>query len=218
MVEGAPRGRKPANTPVESVVEPEVEVTVVPEDPAVEAPSEEATALVEALAELKAMKQQIADLQKQAARPVTVDNSSNPLNKKQYTKAAPGEKFLVHWIRDGSQLLGKPMYTGDVLQFDPNSQAYKDTEDIYGFSVLELRNDPQAQERMLGHEFFREGPWTGKSYADIEFEQLRALAGEEGLNLPSREELEALEAHERARVRSAEPLAPLRGAPRTPGY
>ena len=84
-----------------------------------------------------------------------------------------------------------------------DSQAYKDTQDIYGFSVLEFRNNPRKQEKMLGKEFFREGRWTGKSYADIEFERLKALANEEHVDLPTRDDLKRLDDLERKRLRSA---------------
>lgn len=216
MAEGTPRGRRPANTPTEDVVDPEETVKTVPEDTVV--PEEPNSALAEALAELKAMKQQIADLQTQAARPVP-PTANNSMNKKKYTKAAPGEKYLIHFIRDGLMLPpGKPRFTGDVLRIDPNSEAYKGTEDIYGFSVLELRNDAVAQERVLGAEYFREGPWTGGSYADITFETLKALAGEEEIQMPTKQELESLEAHERSRIRDLESLTPVRGAARPVNY
>lgn len=136
---------------------------------------------------------------------------------------APKEgKFIVHFVRDGLMVLGNMTYRGQELEFDTNEQNYKDTQDANGFSFLELRRDPQAQEALYGKEFFREGPWTGKSFADIKYETLKRLAaGGNDATITARE-LDELDQLDKKRRRKLDPLPPLSlGAPiagRRSGY
>lgn len=122
--------------------------------------------------------------------------------------ASPGDdkNILIHVREDGVTMLGKVWYRGEELEFEPGTQAYKDTFDRSGRSFLDLRDDEFAQMEKWGRVLFRGGPWPGKTYADGTFETLRGLKESEGnLRPPTPEELEGAE---RARKKRAAPHLP----------
>lgn len=123
-----------------------------------------------------------------------------------------GQSILIHFVGDGFTALGRVWYRGQELEFDPASQAYRDTHDRYGWTWLSLRDNPAAQEERYGEVKFRSGPWVGKSYVDAtsaRFERLKPLReGERGPTAPSEEELAKAQLAE-ARRRRAAPRLPL---------
>lgn len=123
-------------------------------------------------------------------------------------------KFVIHFVNDGLTVLGVMTYRGQELEFEIGSPAYNDTKDLNGWSFLELRRNPEAQENLWGEEKFREGPWKGKSFADIKFEALKKLATQEGDKGISLDELTQLENLDKKRRRVPEPLPPIsQGSP-----
>ncbi len=121
---------------------------------------------------------------------------------------APGssDNIVIHFLEDGLTALGKVWYRGDELEFEPNSQAYRDTFDRLGRSWLDLRNDEFAQADRWGKIMFRNGPWPGKTYADGTFEPMRSdRDANQALRPPTAEELLAAE---KARQRRAAPRLP----------
>lgn len=109
------------------------------------------------------------------------------------------DNIVIHFVNDGLTALGQVWYRGQDLEIAPGSPAYRETCDRNGKSWLALRGDPAAQEARWGREYFREGPWAGKSYVDAEgsFERL------ENVVPPTREELEKAAQAEAARRRAA---------------
>lgn len=126
--------------------------------------------------------------------------------------ASPGDEgnILIHFLEDGLTALGRVFYRGEELEFDPNSQAYRDTFDRNGVTWLDLRNDEFEQANRWGRIMFRKGPWPGKSYLDGAgtFQTLRSERKDGGMvSPPTPEELERAD---KARKRRAAPhLAPI---------
>jgi len=90
------------------------------------------------------------------------------------------ENIIIHILEDGFTALGKVWYRGEELEFLPGGGAYQDTCDRNGRSWLELRKDDFAQIERWGRIMFRNGPWPGKSLAEIEnvsFEPLNSISG-----------------------------------------
>lgn len=163
------------------------EEVVVP----VEAKPDDATA-----AELQALRDEVARLRAEREEAQAAKST-----------VAPKEgKFIVHMVRDGLTILGNMTYRGQEFEFDTTEQQYKDTLDKNGWSFLELRRDPQAQEALYGAEFFREGPWTGKSFADIKYETLKRLAGKGDDATITARELDELDQLDKKRRRKLDPL------------
>lgn len=120
----------------------------------------------------------------------------------------PGDEgnILIHFLEDGLTVLGKVMYRGDELEFDPNSQAYRDTFNRLGQTWLDLRHNEFGQVDRWGKIMFRSGPWPGKSYADGTFESLRGEREGVSIKPPTAEELAAAE---KARAKRAAPRLPV---------
>lgn len=125
--------------------------------------------------------------------------------------AVPGDEgnIVIHFLEDGFTALGKVWYRGQELEFEPGSQAYKDTFDRRGRSWLDLRGDEFAQVERWGRIIFRNGPWPGKGYADAkEFESVLNADGKSKVAPPTEEELLAAQKAELKRRRAAPRLAP----------
>jgi hypothetical protein len=120
----------------------------------------------------------------------------------------PGDEgnILIHFLEDGLTVLGKVMYRGDELEFDPKGQAYRDTFNRLGQTWLDLRHNEFAQVDRWGKIMFRSGPWPGKSYADGTFETLRGEREGSSVKPPTAEELAAAE---KARAKRAAPRLPV---------
>jgi len=109
--------------------------------------------------------------------------------------------ILIHFLEDGFTALGKVWYRGQELEFEPDSQAYRDTCDRTGRSWLELRGNDFAQVKRWGKVMFRPGPWPG--------EPLTAAAREafdQPANKPTEDELAAAANIEAGRRRAAPAL------------
>lgn len=118
--------------------------------------------------------------------------------------------IVIHFLEDGFTALGNVWYRGQELEFEPGSQAYKDTFNRRGQSWLDLRNDEFAQVERWGRIVFRNGPWPGKRYVDaasVSFEKVLSTDGS-SVKPPTEEELAAAEKAEARRRRAAPRLAP----------
>jgi hypothetical protein len=147
--------------------------------------------------EIKRLRDQLAKQEGRKDAPVVAQELANPGDEK---------NIVIHIREDGVTMLGKVWYRGDELEFEPGSQAYKDTFDRSGFSWLDLRDDEFGQMAKFGKVLFRSGPWPGKTYADATFESLRGLKDADGnVRPPTPEELEAAET---ARKKRAAPHLP----------
>ena len=152
--------------------------------------------------ELSADERRIRDLEDQLARErgrkdpdPELETPTNP--------DAPGN-ILIHFVADGLTALGRVWYTGQELEFEPGSGAYRDTCDRYGQTWLDLRRDESAQIERYGAVMFREGPWPGKDYtAAMAFEKLKPLREGDQLTAPTAEQLAAARDAERHRRRAA---------------
>ena len=181
------------------------------------------------VAALKAAKEREKDLQDQLARamakreveeeereiraaerasraPVTGDVPS--LDRTDPGVSKPGN-ILIHFVDSGFSALGKIWVTGDEAEFDPSdpNDPYHETVDSTGWSWVNMTEGEQLDRH--GKIIFRPGPWRGKSLAESRFEQLSALASEEGFDIPTAAELAASEARVRAAGRKP-PHMPLR--------
>lgn len=122
-----------------------------------------------------------------------------------------GSNIVIHFLEDGFTALGQTWVRGQELEFEPDSQAYRDTCDRHGRSWLELRNNEFEQVDRWGVIMFRNGPWPGKpltAAAEVPFEPVRGSDGSI-VRPPSVEELEAAAAAEAKRRRAA-PRLPAR--------
>lgn len=127
--------------------------------------------------------------------------------------ALPGAEgnIVIHFLEDGFTALGNVWYRGQELEFEPGSQAYKDTFNRRGQSWLDLRNDEFAQVERWGRIVFRNGPWPGKGYTDaakVQFEKVLSPSGDAVVQPPTEQELAAAEKAEARRRRAAPRLAP----------
>jgi hypothetical protein len=165
-------------------------------------PVVDSTETEEQVEDLQALREELLRLRAQVAE----------RDKADATEAPKSGKFVIHIVNDGLTMLGKIWRRGQELEFDTDSKAYKDTCDVNGYSVLELRRNPRAQEKLYGKVMFREGPWTGKTFADMKYEALKKLANQSndgddvGVSLQQLTELEELDAKRRSKP---EPLPPL---------
>lgn len=130
------------------------------------------------------------------------------------TRPGANENILIHFLEDGFTALGQIWRRGQELEFEPNSPAYQDTVDRFGWSWLELRLDEFQQVDRYGKVMFRVGPWPGKTYAEVAklatFEPLKSLKeGTSPPQAPTEEELQAAERAELKRRRAA-PRLPMR--------
>lgn len=82
--------------------------------------------------------------------------------------AETDDTILIHFLGDRVTALGRQWYRGQEIEFDVDGQAYKDTQDRYGFSWLSLSEMDQIER--WGDVQFRRGPWPGKKYEDSEAE------------------------------------------------
>lgn len=114
------------------------------------------------------------------------------------------ENILIHFLEDGFTALGQVWYRGEEIEFEPGSQAYKDTCDRNGKSWLDMRNDEMRQADRYGKIMFRSGPWPGKGYTAGRFSAMKTLSGDGKLATPSSDELSALD----EKVRQARRFAP----------
>jgi hypothetical protein len=119
----------------------------------------------------------------------------------------PGDSgnIVIHFLEDGFSALGRVFYRGEELEFEPGSQAYKDTCDKNGYSWLAFRHKEFDQVDRWGKIMFRNGPWPGRTYLDGTFEGLRKESGDGHIAAPSKAELAAAET---ARRRRAAPKLP----------
>jgi hypothetical protein len=120
---------------------------------------------------------------------------------------APGAEgnILIHFLEDGFTALGSVWYRGQELEFEPNSGAYADTCDRFGWSWLSLAGDDFGQVERYGKVYFRPGPWPGKPLTAA----ASAAYDTPGAPKPSEEELERAEKAETKRQRAA-PRLPIR--------
>lgn len=193
-----------------------------PEETAVETVQEVPDDVVDAdeTSEIERLKAELAELKSLVLTNSAKTSNEGPADTSEIQEDT--NKILIHFVRDGLTVLGKMKYRGQELELHRNGQAYKDTCDRNGWSFLELADDAVAQEERWGYEYFRSGPWTGKSFADIKFEALKQLAGKGGgEDNISAAELAELESFDKKRRRVAEPLPPVAsGSPvgRRTGY
>lgn len=126
----------------------------------------------------------------------------------EWVEPAEGEdgNILIHFLEDGFTALGQVFVRGQELEFTPGSPAYEDTKDRYGNSWLALRNDEFKQVDRWGKIMFRTGPWPGKTYADGQFQSLKAVSGDGQVEGPSKEELQRAWDTEQKRKRAAPSL------------
>lgn len=75
-----------------------------------------------------------------------------------------GNIIHIHFIGDKVTALGRQWYRGQQIRFEVGSQAYKDTQDRYGYSWLSMTDEDQVNR--WGDVMFRRGPWPGKDYED----------------------------------------------------
>lgn len=127
----------------------------------------------------------------QAAAPVRADDEDGVIR--------------IHFLEDGFTALNRVFYRGDELEFEYDSQAYKDTLNKHGKSWLDYRFDEFGQVDRWGRIMFRNGPWPGKTYAAGTWENLRNEKGE-GIIPPPTEEM--LARAERLRQRRSAPTLP----------
>ena len=74
--------------------------------------------------------------------------------------------ILIHFIINGFTAQGVGWQRGQEIEFVVGGQAYEQTKDRKGNTWLDLRNDPAAQIRRYGAEYFREGPFRGLQIGD----------------------------------------------------
>lgn len=180
-----------------------------PEPEAVPEPAEEAPARPAPESQLTPEQLRIRELENQLALErgkkepeVELDMPANP---------GDASNIVIHFLEDGFTALGHTWMRGQELEFEPESQAYRDTCDRHGRSWLELRHNEFAQVDRWGAIMFRNGPWPGKPWtavAEESFEPVRTSDGQL-VRGPSVEELEAAAAAEAKRGRAA-PRLPAR--------
>jgi hypothetical protein len=129
------------------------------------------------------------------------------------SEPADGDNIIIHFVADGFTALGHVWRRGQELEFTVGGGAYLDTCNRFGWSWLELRDNPAAQEDKWGEVKFRSGPWTGLTYADAakkaRFERLGPLReGQLAPTAPDENELARADEAERRRRRAA-PRLPL---------
>ena len=161
--------------PVDPPVEPVIEQTVSPEQREIEQ-------LREMLLQQQALLAKLTGTQLTAPpvpAAVQLRDDDNPIR--------------IHFLEDGFTALNKVFYRGEELEFDRESQAYKDTLNKRGESWLDYRYDEFGQVDRWGRIFFRNGPWPGKTYADGTWENLRSEKGEGTIPPPTQEQLDRAE-------------------------
>lgn len=203
-----PRGRPKKAGP--TIVDPLAEAPIEIPTPLVveEAPASARATRPRPEAELTPEQRRIRDLENQLA----LERGKKDLEPQDGDLTAPGAdgNIHIHFLEDGITALGKVWYRGQELEFEPGSQAYRDTCDRTGWSWLSLRDDDFAQVERWGTVKFRSGPWPGRSYADaakVPFDMLKQIDGKGSVPRPSEEDLERA-AKAEARRRRAAPLLP----------
>lgn len=73
--------------------------------------------------------------------------------------------LTVHFVEDGLTLLGKVWLRGEELTINPGTPQWEEVH-----SVLSL--DEYEQEARWNRRYFREGPWRGKRWDEIDDELL----------------------------------------------
>ncbi len=141
-----------------SAIEPEIAEPVLVDVPSLQ----EKTDIIVPEAELSSEQKEIRMLRDQLARKQAKDLD----NIKDVEIIAPdeGDIIHIHFVGDKCTALGRQWYRGQQIRFEIGSQAYKDTQDRYGFSWLDM-TDAQ-QEARWGAIQFKRGPWPGKDYED----------------------------------------------------
>lgn len=201
------RGRQRPNSPqvVDPLAEPAEQPT--PVEPVDEAPAEPVRPAPES--QLTPEQRRIRELENQLA----LERGAKDPEVEFDELASPGDggNIVIHFLEDGFTALGQIWMRGQELEFEPGSQAYRDTCDRHGRSWLELRGDEFGQVERWGAVMFRNGPWPGKpltAVAGETFEPVRAPDGSV-VRGPSAQELEAAAVAEAKRRRAA-PRLPVR--------
>jgi hypothetical protein len=119
-----------------------------------------------------------------------------------YEEPPEGERILIHILHDGFTAFGQVWFRGQELEVVVGSVQYEQTKNRRGETWLSMRDDPAAQYQLYGREMFRGGPWPGSDHLAA-LGKFRTGVDDKGRPLPqpTREELEAANAAERARGR-----------------
>lgn len=117
------------------------------------------------------------------------------------------ENIVIHFVEDGFTALGHVWYRGQVIEFEPGSQAYEDTRDRNGKSWLDLRDDDEGQYDHWDKIMFRSGPWRGRRYRDGTYETLKVQDRSSTGTVPPPTDDELARAEQQERTRSK--LAPV---------
>lgn len=159
---------------------------------------------------IEQLKEQLAQQQALLAR---LSGTASPVDAAPPVHAAfanDEQVIRIHFLEDGFTALSKIFYRGDELEFDRDSQAYKDTLDKNGKSWLDYRLDEFGQVDRWGRIMFRNGPWPGKTYAAGTWENLRLEKGEGTIPPPTDEQIARAE---KLRQRRDAPTLPAVDAP-----
>lgn len=79
---------------------------------------------------------------------------------------------ILHFVEDGFTAAGRVWFSGDELEYDPESDAYKKTVDRRGFTWLSLVGKDREQVNRYGKVYFKPGPYTGPKFADMDVWEL----------------------------------------------
>lgn len=79
----------------------------------------------------------------------------------------PGAR-VIHFMEDGFTALGKIWYRGEEFHFVEGSENHLETVNKHGISWTDMTEDEQYEK--YGKRYFREGPWRGKGFEAVEFE------------------------------------------------
>lgn len=126
----------------------------------------------------------VVDDSKETARQQAIDN---------------GDLIVLHFLESGFTTNGGSWYLGQEVEFDRNSQAYKDTCDRNGKSWTSMSEVEQYDR--YGKLYFRPGPWPFKTW--------ESLLEDPSLTDDERKKVQAAIAKEQARGRRV-PRVPMR--------
>ena len=97
---------------------------------------------------------------------------SQPMSKAASRPQAP---VVFHFVEDGFTASGSTWYTGDEVEYVPDSTAAKMTEDRRGFTWLYMLDNPEAQIKRWGKVYMKPGPYRGPKFVDMDDRQLRKV-------------------------------------------